>query len=131
MAAEHSIYSLTEAEQALASFALPPVDPPAPAVRAHRWEELHRRPAATRTADPNKLRNATVTLRIELGRARLSPHELLELRKGSVLPLDKTAGDSVDIYADQRLAARGEVVVVGDNFGVRVVEVISGTNGDH
>jgi flagellar motor switch protein FliN/FliY len=123
MAAEHMMDLLTETEQALASIALPPSEVLPPAVWPHRWEELQRRPASTHGAGPDVLRNAMVTLRIELGRTHLRPHETLELRKGAVVPLDRAAGDSVDIYADGRLAARGEVVVLNGNFAVRVVEL--------
>ena len=130
MAGEQLMNLLTEAEQALASIALPPVDDVPRHARSVRWEELHGRPAATPAAGRNALRDATVTLRIELGRTHLSPDELRGLRKGSIIPLDRAAGDSANIYAGGRLAARGEVVVLDGRLGVRVVEVISGGNGN-
>jgi flagellar motor switch protein FliN/FliY len=52
--------------------------------------------------------------------------ELLKLRRGSVVSLDKLAGDPVDVYVNGRLIARGEVLVLNDNFCVRVAELISG-----
>ena len=54
--------------------------------------------------------------------------DVLKLRKGSVVPLDKLAGDPVDIYVNGRLIARGEVLVLNDNFCVRVAELIVGAN---
>jgi flagellar motor switch protein FliN/FliY len=63
-------------------------------------------------------------LRIELGRTELTLEELLRLRRGSVVPLDKLAGDPVDIWVNGRLVARGEVLVMNDNFCVRVLELV-------
>ena len=51
---------------------------------------------------------------------------MLSLRKGSVVPLDKLAGDPVDVYVNGRLIARGEVLVLNDNFCVRVNEIVAG-----
>jgi flagellar motor switch protein FliN/FliY len=70
------------------------------------------------------LRDVTLDLKIELGRTRLSLEEILQLRRGSVVTLDKLAGDPVDIYVNGRLVARGEVLVLNDNFCVRVAELI-------
>jgi len=62
---------------------------------------------------------------LELGRVELTIEELLQLRAGSVVPLNKAAGDPIDILANGRLVARGEVIVVEDRFGVRICEVIT------
>ena len=61
---------------------------------------------------------------VELGRANLSVKEVLELQKGSVVELDRIAGEAVDIYVNDSLIARGDVVVVDDKFGVRVTELV-------
>ena len=61
---------------------------------------------------------------LELGRAEVTIEELLQLREGSVVSLDKEAGEPIDILANGRLVARGEVIVVEGKFGVRVCEVI-------
>ncbi len=61
---------------------------------------------------------------VELGRTRLTVAEVLSLGPGSVIELDRIAGEPVDILVNDRLVARGEVVVVDENFGVRVVEVV-------
>ncbi len=62
---------------------------------------------------------------LELGRAEVTIEELLQLRAGSVLSLDKAAGEPIDILANGRLVARGEVIVVEGKFGVRLCEVIA------
>jgi flagellar motor switch protein FliN len=63
-------------------------------------------------------------LRIELGRTQMRLEEVLELRSGSVVALDKLAGDPVDIYVNGRMIARGEVLVMNDNFCIRVTELV-------
>ena len=63
-------------------------------------------------------------LRIELGRTQMRLEEVLQLRGGSVVALDKLAGDPVDIYVNGRLIARGEVLVMNDNFCIRVTELV-------
>ena len=62
---------------------------------------------------------------VELGRSRMSIQELLALGPGSVVELDKVAGEPLDILVNQRLVARGEAVVVNDKFGVRITDIIS------
>ena len=56
--------------------------------------------------------------------------DVLQLRRGSVVALDKLAGDPVDVFVNGRLVARGEVLVLNDNFCVRVAELISGDDGE-
>jgi len=65
-----------------------------------------------------------VELRIELGRTRLQPDDLRELRSGSVVSLDGPLGEPAAIYAAGRLIGRGEIVVVDGKIGVRVVKLI-------
>lgn len=66
---------------------------------------------------------------VRLGRTRRSIRELLQLGAGSVLQLDNLAGETVDILVNGHLLARGEVVIVGENYGVRIVELVQGTTG--
>jgi flagellar motor switch protein FliN/FliY len=66
-----------------------------------------------------------VTLSMEIGRARITIQQLLQLAKGSVVELDRMAGDPLDVFVNGTLIARGEVVVVNDKFGVRLSDVIS------
>lgn len=63
-------------------------------------------------------------LRIELGRTQMCLDEVLQLRGGSVVALDKLAGDPVDVFVNGRLIARGEVLVMNDNFCIRVTELV-------
>jgi flagellar motor switch protein FliN len=71
------------------------------------------------------LQDVELDIRIELGRTELLIEEVLKLREGSVVPLDKLAGDPVDILVNGRLIARGEVLVLNDNFCVRVAELLT------
>ncbi|MEM9700982.1 MAG: flagellar motor switch protein FliN [Planctomycetota bacterium] len=71
------------------------------------------------------LDDVELDLRIELGRAEMSLEEIVALRDGSVVTLDKLAGDPVDILVNGRLVARGEVLVLNDNFCVRVAEILA------
>src|SRR5690606_8933292 len=62
---------------------------------------------------------------VELGRTKKLIKEILELSPGSIIELDKLAGEPVDILVNNRLIAKGEVVVIEENFGVRVTDIIS------
>jgi flagellar motor switch protein FliN/FliY len=70
------------------------------------------------------LSDVELDLRIELGRTMMRLEEVLQLRGGAVVVLDKLAGDPVDIYVNGRLVAKGEVLVMNDNFCVRVTELV-------
>jgi flagellar motor switch protein FliN len=74
------------------------------------------------------VRDVELDLRIELGRTHMYLDDVLKLRKGSVVPLDKLAGEPVDIFVNGRLIARGEVLVMNDNFCVRVTELLAGAD---
>lgn len=69
--------------------------------------------------------DVAVTLSLEVGRTRLAVRELLQLTQGSILELDRLAGEPLDVLVNGIRVARGEVVVVNDNFGVRLTEVVS------
>lgn len=62
---------------------------------------------------------------VEIGRTKILINELLQLGQGSVVELDKLAGEPVEILVNQKLIARGEVVVVNEKFGVRLTDIIS------
>ncbi len=62
---------------------------------------------------------------IELGRASMLVEDVLKLNQGSVVELDKLAGDPVDVYVNQRLIARGEVLVLNDTFCIRISEIVA------
>ena len=66
-----------------------------------------------------------VTLAMEVGRTRISIRNLMALNQGSVVELDRAAGDPLDVFVNGTLVAHGEVVVVNDKFGIRLTDVIS------
>lgn len=70
------------------------------------------------------LSDVNVHVTIELGRTRMLVEDVLRLSEGSVVELDKLAGDPVDVFVNERLVARGEVLVLNDNFCVRVNEIL-------
>lgn len=74
------------------------------------------------------LKDVELNVKIELGRSEMSVEEILKLNNGSVVELDKLAGDPVDILVNEQLIAHGEVLVLNDNFCVRVNEIIPGIN---
>lgn len=62
---------------------------------------------------------------VEVGRSRILVRDLLQLQEGSLIELDKLAGEPLDLYVNSRLIARGEAVVVNDKFGLRLTDVVS------
>jgi flagellar motor switch protein FliN/FliY len=72
------------------------------------------------------LRDVELNVKIELGRSHMLVEDVLKLNEGSVVELDKLAGDPVDVFVNDRLIARGEVLVLNDNFCVRVNEIVAG-----
>jgi len=70
------------------------------------------------------LHDVELHVKIELGRTRMLVEDVLRLAEGSVVELDKLAGDPVDVYVNERLVAKGEVLVLNDNFCVRVSEIV-------
>jgi flagellar motor switch protein FliN/FliY len=73
------------------------------------------------------LMDVPLEVSVELGRTRMSIQSLLGLGPGSVIELDKVAGEPLDILVNGRLIARGEAVVVNDKFGVRLTDIVSRT----
>jgi flagellar motor switch protein FliN/FliY len=71
------------------------------------------------------IRDIPVTLSVELGRKKLPIKQLLEMAQGSVIDLEGMAGDPMSIFINNHLVASGEVVVVGDKYGIRITEIIS------
>ena len=71
------------------------------------------------------LHDVDLNVTIELGRTEMLVEDVLKLNQGSVVELDKLAGDPVDVYVNQRLVARGEVLVLNDNFCIRIGEIVA------
>jgi flagellar motor switch protein FliN/FliY len=81
--------------------------------------------AADSSVNMEFLLDISLDLTVELGRTKMLINDMLKLGQGSVIELSKLAGESLDILANQKPIARGEVVVVNDKYGVRLTEVIS------
>jgi flagellar motor switch protein FliN len=87
------------------------------------FEPFHMQEHETKNLD--MLLDIPLQVTVELGRTKRSVKEILELSSGSIIELDKLAGEPVDILVNNRLIAQGEVVVIDENFGVRVTDIIS------
>jgi flagellar motor switch protein FliN/FliY len=105
-----------------------PVEPSAKALQAKAMPlpDL----GQTRTAIAERhgldlLNDVELNVKIELGRSKMRVEDVLRLGKGSVVELDKLAGDPVDVLVNDRLVARGEVLVLSDCFCVRINEIVS------
>ena len=82
-------------------------------------------PAHTGDFNLDVILDVSVTLSMEVGRARVPIRNLLQLNQGSVVELERAAGEPLDVYANGTLIAHGEVVVVNDKFGIRLTDVVS------
>jgi flagellar motor switch protein FliN/FliY len=82
-------------------------------------------PTAVRDVNLDVILDVPVTLSLEVGRTRLPIRSLLQLNQGSVVELERAAGEPLDVFVNGTLVAHGEVVVVNDKFGIRLVDVIS------
>jgi flagellar motor switch protein FliN/FliY len=81
--------------------------------------------AADSSVNMEFLLDISLDITVELGRTKMLINDMLKLGQGSVIELSKLAGESLDILANQKPIARGEVVVLNDKYGVRLTEVIS------
>jgi flagellar motor switch protein FliN/FliY len=99
-------------------------------------EQRERAAAAAAQPEPPRSLNSTdvnldvildvpVTLSMEVGRTRIPIRNLLQLNQGSVVELDRAAGEPLDVFVNGTLVAHGEVVVVNEKFGIRLTDVIS------
>lgn len=83
----------------------------------------------TQRASLSVLYDVEMTLTAELGRTKLPVRQVLELTPGAVLELDRAAGSPADVMVNGRLLARGEVVVIDEEFGIRITEIVRGEDG--
>lgn len=111
----------------------PPTPPPKqkkPAKDA-QFNEFERKPTSHADSSIHNKPNLDfileipLSLSVELGRTRMQIKELLQLSQGAIVPLDKLAGEPAEIYINNKLMAKGEIVVVNEKFGIRVTEIIS------
>ncbi len=99
-----------------------PVVEPAPA----RFDQLQAEFAADATdLNLDVILDVPVSLSLEVGRTRMPIRSLLQLNRGSVIELERGAGEPLDVYVNGTLIAHGEVVVINDRFGVRLTDVVS------
>jgi flagellar motor switch protein FliN/FliY len=73
----------------------------------------------------DSLLDVSVEISVEIGRTKMSIGELLALSKGSIVELNRLAGESVDVYVNEKLLGKGEIVVVNERLGVRVTEIVT------
>ena len=123
------VLAIAQAEQAIASVAQP-VETGVPGLAPFELKDLAGAPASGEKATLELLKDVDLDLRIELGRTHMYLEDVLKLKRGSVVTLDKLAGDPVDVFVNGRLVARGEVLVLNDNFCVRVTELLTGDDFD-
>ncbi len=93
------------------------------------YSELDHAIGANGEVPMSMLMDLTLPVAIELGRTTMSVQEILQLGRGSVVQLERLAGEPIDIYVGDRRFAEGEVVVLGENFGVRVTRIVSRMSG--
>lgn len=73
----------------------------------------------------DSLLDVSVEISVEIGRTKLTIGELLSLSKGSIIELNRIAGESVDIFVNEKLLGKGEIVLVNERLGVRVIEILA------
>jgi len=120
---------LNKAEEALASVdqeSGPSASAMPAGVQSFEFQKFSGTAANTDSSTLELMRDVQLDMTIELGRTHMHLEDVLRLKQGTVVPLDKLAGDPADIYVNGRLVARGEVLVLNDNFCVRVAELIVG-----
>ncbi|KES17919.1 Flagellar motor switch/type III secretory pathway protein [Gilliamella apicola SCGC AB-598-I20] len=89
------------------------------------FETLSPQPTDIKKQDINLILDIPVNLSVELGRTKMTIKDLLNLTQGSVVALDGLAGEPLDILINGYLIAQGEIVVVGDNYGVRITDIMT------
>ncbi len=100
-------------------------DADASVARTPQFTEFEQTTAGTSEVPIGMLLDLTLPISIELGRTTMTVQELLRLGRGSVVQLDRLAGDPIDIYVGDRRFAEGEVVVLGEHFGVRITRILT------
>ena len=94
-------------------------------VQAAQFTPLSTAPLQVNDANIGLILDVPLQVTVELGRTRKSIKEILELTNGSIVELDKLAGEPVDIHVNGKFLAKGEVVVIDENFGVRITDIVS------
>jgi flagellar motor switch protein FliN/FliY len=95
--------------------------------QAYEFSDLSEASSSPSPGNIDFILDIPLEINVELGRTRMVINELLRLGQGSVIELSKLAGEALEITANQRLIARGDVVVVNEKYGVRITEIVSPT----
>ena len=112
------------AEEVLASTAVEEPPEEKPVAQPVEFGQLQKK-AATAESNISFLLDVPLLISVELGRTRMLIKHVLNLGVGSVVELSKLAGEPVDLLINNKLVARGEVVVINENFGVKIIDIIS------
>ena len=94
-------------------------------VQNAQFAPLTNEPVEVNAANISLIQDVPLQVTVELGRTKKSIREILEFSTGSIIELDKLSGEPVDIHVNGQLTAKGEVVVIDENFGVRITEIVS------
>lgn len=89
------------------------------------FEELQQSRPSGGSADLDFILDIPLEVTVEMGRTKMLINDLLQLGQGSVIELNRLAGEPLDILVNNKLVARGEVVVVGEKFGIRLTDIVS------
>lgn len=104
-------------------------DPAAEDARPASFDEIEASGNGREQASLEMLYELTMPVTIELGRTTMKVEEVLELNRGSVIQLERLAGEPIDIYVGDKRLAQGEVVVLGEHFGVRLTRILASAKG--
>ena len=118
-------YLAKRAEETLSSIAATPMSLPTEVIE-FQFPEFGGTVPSSEHATLDQISEVDLDVKVELGRTYMYIEDVLKLRRGSVVPLDKMAGEMVDIYINGRLLAKGEVLVMNENFCVRVTDLLAG-----
>ena len=96
-----------------------------PNVQSVQYPNLMGNGAAGEAGNINLIMDVSMEMTVELGRTKKQIKEILSMGEGTIIELDKLAGEPVDILVNHKAIAKGEVVVIDENFGVRVTEILA------
>lgn len=122
---------MTQSDTNLSAAALPEGETltspptPEPEVSAVEFAPLLQAASGAAGSSLEILDDVTIEISVELGRAQMAVGDVLGLKVGSVVELEKVAGESGDVYVNGTLVGRGEIVVVNDRFGIRIFDVVA------
>ena len=91
----------------------------------YEFSHISTMPGSQTVRDITFLLDIPLDITVELGRTKMVINDLLQLGQGSVIELSKLAGETLDLFVNQRLIARGEVVVANEKYGIRITEIVT------